>query len=190
MLTYRVVTSCIQGIWLVILIGVYFSQVKNKPWLPWVYSWTWHRREQSLSVPMSVSLSVSLSVSMSLYVSMSLSMSVPVSVFVPRKQLVFAMCTAPLLANSIKYTVRICSTFYSLHKIFIYQVSLLAKVLAGSKMESYQNFFLCSAPNLPMNICRLSLFSTPVSFRWTIPLRTYKIWIATWGNFTLPFVVQ
>jgi hypothetical protein len=23
-----------------------FTQVKNKPWLPWVYSWIWHRREQ------------------------------------------------------------------------------------------------------------------------------------------------
>ncbi len=31
--TYRVAISCIQGIWLVILIVVYFSQVKNKPWL-------------------------------------------------------------------------------------------------------------------------------------------------------------
>ncbi len=39
-------TPCIQGIWLLVLISVYFSQVKNKPWLPWVYSWIWHRREQ------------------------------------------------------------------------------------------------------------------------------------------------
>jgi hypothetical protein len=23
-----------------------FLQVKNKPWLPWVYSWIWHHREQ------------------------------------------------------------------------------------------------------------------------------------------------
>ncbi len=28
-----------------ILIDVYFLQVKNKPWLPWVYSWIRHRRE-------------------------------------------------------------------------------------------------------------------------------------------------
>jgi hypothetical protein len=31
----------------VILINVYFSQVKNKPWLPWVYSWIQHRREHA-----------------------------------------------------------------------------------------------------------------------------------------------
>ncbi len=30
---------------LAILLVVYFSQVKNKPWLPWVYSWIRHRRE-------------------------------------------------------------------------------------------------------------------------------------------------
>ncbi len=24
-----------------------FSQVKNKPWLPWVYSWIRHSREQA-----------------------------------------------------------------------------------------------------------------------------------------------
>jgi hypothetical protein len=29
-----------------IIPGVYFSQVKNKPWIPWVYTWSWHRREQ------------------------------------------------------------------------------------------------------------------------------------------------
>jgi hypothetical protein len=28
-----------------IITGVYFSQVKNKPWIPWVYTWFWHRRE-------------------------------------------------------------------------------------------------------------------------------------------------
>ncbi len=44
--TYHVTISCIQGICFVILIGVYFSQVKNRPWLPWVYSWIWHRCEQ------------------------------------------------------------------------------------------------------------------------------------------------
>ncbi len=38
--------SCTQGVWFVILIGLYFSQVKNKPWHPWVYSWIWHHREQ------------------------------------------------------------------------------------------------------------------------------------------------
>ncbi len=32
----------------VTLTDVYFSQVKNKPWHPWVYTWFWHRREQSL----------------------------------------------------------------------------------------------------------------------------------------------
>ncbi len=37
---------CAQGTWFVILIDVYFSQVKNKPWLPWVYSWIWHHRKQ------------------------------------------------------------------------------------------------------------------------------------------------
>ncbi len=30
----------------VTLTGVYFLQVKNKPWNLWVYSWFWHRREQ------------------------------------------------------------------------------------------------------------------------------------------------
>ncbi len=30
----------------VILINVYCSQVKNKPWLLWVYSWIRHRREK------------------------------------------------------------------------------------------------------------------------------------------------
>jgi hypothetical protein len=34
-------TSCVS-----IVTGVYFSQVKNKPWIPWVYTWSWHRREQ------------------------------------------------------------------------------------------------------------------------------------------------
>ncbi len=43
--TCRVAISCIQGIWFIILIGVYFSQVKNKPWHPWVYSLIWHHRE-------------------------------------------------------------------------------------------------------------------------------------------------
>ncbi len=32
--------------WSTMLIDVYFSQVKNKPWLPWVYSLTRHRCEQ------------------------------------------------------------------------------------------------------------------------------------------------
>ncbi len=41
--------SYVQGIWFVILIGVYFLQVKNKPWLPWVYTWIWHHHEQGLS---------------------------------------------------------------------------------------------------------------------------------------------
>ncbi len=30
------------------LIDVYFSQVKNKPWLPWVYSWIRHCREHGV----------------------------------------------------------------------------------------------------------------------------------------------
>ncbi len=34
------------GNWFTSLIAVYFSQVKNKPWLPWVYTWIWHRQEQ------------------------------------------------------------------------------------------------------------------------------------------------
>jgi hypothetical protein len=25
--------------------GAYFSQVKNKQWIPWVYTWSWHRRK-------------------------------------------------------------------------------------------------------------------------------------------------
>jgi hypothetical protein len=25
--------------------GVYFSQVKNKQWIPWVYTWSWHCRK-------------------------------------------------------------------------------------------------------------------------------------------------
>jgi hypothetical protein len=29
-----------------IITGVYFSQVENKPWIPWVYTWSWHCREQ------------------------------------------------------------------------------------------------------------------------------------------------
>ncbi len=37
--------SCSQ-VKFAILIDVYFLQVKNKPWLPWLYSWIWHRREQ------------------------------------------------------------------------------------------------------------------------------------------------
>ncbi len=31
-----------------IITGVYFSQVKNKPWIPWVYTWIWHCRKQLL----------------------------------------------------------------------------------------------------------------------------------------------
>jgi hypothetical protein len=34
-----IVIPCSQAR-LAILINVYFSKVKNKPWLPWVYSWT------------------------------------------------------------------------------------------------------------------------------------------------------
>jgi hypothetical protein len=34
------------GNWFTLLTAVYFLQVKNKPWLPWVYTWIWHRREQ------------------------------------------------------------------------------------------------------------------------------------------------
>ncbi len=34
-------TSCVC-----IITGVYFSQVKNKPWIPWVYTWSWHCWEQ------------------------------------------------------------------------------------------------------------------------------------------------
>ncbi len=41
-----VAISCVQGIWFTILIAIYFSQVKNKPWLPWVCTWIWHRRER------------------------------------------------------------------------------------------------------------------------------------------------
>ncbi len=33
-------SSCVR-----IITGVYFSQVKNKPWIPWVYTWSWHRCE-------------------------------------------------------------------------------------------------------------------------------------------------
>ncbi len=29
-----------------VITGVYFLQVKNKPWIPWVYTWSWHRPEQ------------------------------------------------------------------------------------------------------------------------------------------------
>ncbi len=29
-----------------VITGVHFPQVKNKPWIPWVYTWSWHRREQ------------------------------------------------------------------------------------------------------------------------------------------------
>ncbi len=29
-----------------IITGVYFSQDKNKPWVPWVYTWFWNCREQ------------------------------------------------------------------------------------------------------------------------------------------------
>ncbi len=38
-------TNCVH-----IITGVYFSQVKNKPWIPWVYTWSWHCREQLGSV--------------------------------------------------------------------------------------------------------------------------------------------
>jgi hypothetical protein len=34
-------TSCVC-----VITGVYFSQVKNKPWIPWVYAWFWHRHEK------------------------------------------------------------------------------------------------------------------------------------------------
>jgi hypothetical protein len=37
-----------------IITSVYFSQVKNKPWIPWVYTWFWHRREQELILPENV----------------------------------------------------------------------------------------------------------------------------------------
>ncbi len=39
------IVSCLQAR-LAIMIDVYFSQVKNKPWLPWVYSWIGHHRKQ------------------------------------------------------------------------------------------------------------------------------------------------
>ncbi len=39
----------VQGNWFIILIGVYFLQVKNKPWLRWVYTWIWHHHGQYLS---------------------------------------------------------------------------------------------------------------------------------------------
>jgi hypothetical protein len=38
--------SCSQ-VKFAILIDVYFSQVENKPWLSWVYSWIRHRHEQT-----------------------------------------------------------------------------------------------------------------------------------------------
>ncbi len=38
--------------WFAVLIDVYFSQVKNKPWLRWVYSWIQHRCEQLPPFPM------------------------------------------------------------------------------------------------------------------------------------------
>ncbi len=34
-------TSCVC-----ILAGVYFSRVKNKPWISWVYTWSWHCHQQ------------------------------------------------------------------------------------------------------------------------------------------------
>ncbi len=36
---YMLCTVCV-------ITGVYFSPVKNKPWIPWVYTWFWNRREQ------------------------------------------------------------------------------------------------------------------------------------------------
>ncbi len=39
-------TSCVC-----VITGVYFSQVKNKPWIPWVYTWFWHRRVNMYFVP-------------------------------------------------------------------------------------------------------------------------------------------
>ncbi len=30
--------------------GAFFSKVKNKPWIPWVYTWSWHRCEQLTNV--------------------------------------------------------------------------------------------------------------------------------------------
>ncbi len=37
---------CLYKIRFIALTGVYFSQVKNKPWHTWVYTWFQHCREQ------------------------------------------------------------------------------------------------------------------------------------------------
>jgi hypothetical protein len=39
-------TVCMYKNVTVTLTDVYFSQVKNEPWHPWVYTWFWHCREQ------------------------------------------------------------------------------------------------------------------------------------------------
>jgi hypothetical protein len=39
-----------------LITGVYFPQVKNKPWIPWVYTWIWHCREHIFSPFTSLSL--------------------------------------------------------------------------------------------------------------------------------------
>jgi hypothetical protein len=39
--------DCSLSVFALSLLIVYFSQVKNKPWLSWVYSWIQHLREQA-----------------------------------------------------------------------------------------------------------------------------------------------
>ncbi len=43
---YSSTHGCSLSVVTLVLLLVYFLQVKNKPWLPWVCSWNRHRREQ------------------------------------------------------------------------------------------------------------------------------------------------
>jgi hypothetical protein len=53
LLTYLLMTNshCLFPVYKLCLYkaDVYFSQVKNKPWYPWIYTWFWHCREHNLS---------------------------------------------------------------------------------------------------------------------------------------------
>ncbi len=45
LLRSTILVPCMYMICDCIITGVYFSQVKSKPWIPWVYTWFWHCRE-------------------------------------------------------------------------------------------------------------------------------------------------
>ncbi len=94
-----------------------------------------------------------------------------VAPFVKCWRLHSTMCTAPLLAYpSFNCCCKDLQHFLILAENFkILGLTGGKTFLVRSKMESLYNLKKCQAPHLWMNIYHLSLFSTPVSFRWTIP---------------------